>query len=51
MYNAFSSLKVKRLSDTDQPIFRKMGVHLTEAAYAIWTRAPLEHIAFLIEND
>lgn len=41
----------RRLSDTDQPIFLADGVHLTEAAYEIWTRALLEHIAFLIEND
>lgn len=41
----------RRLSNTDQPIFLEDGVHLTEAAYEIWTRALLEHIAFLIEND
>lgn len=41
----------RRLSDTDQAIFLADGVHLTEAAYEIWTRALLEHIAFLIEND
>ena len=40
-----------RLSNSDQPIFQEDGVHLTEAAYEIWTRALLEHIAFLIEND
>ncbi len=40
-----------RLNDADQPIFQEDGVHLTEAAYEIWTRALLEHIAFLIEND
>ncbi len=41
----------RRLRDTDQAIFLEDGVHLTEAAYEIWTRALLEHIAFLIEND
>ncbi len=40
-----------RLSNSDQPIFQEDGVHPTEAAYEIWTRALLEHIAFLIEND
>jgi len=40
-----------RLNDTDQSIFQEDGVHLTEAAYEIWARALLEHIAFLIEND
>jgi lysophospholipase L1-like esterase len=40
-----------RTSDSKQPIFQEDGVHLTEAAYEIWTRALLEHIAFLIEND
>jgi lysophospholipase L1-like esterase len=41
----------RRLIDSDQPIFQEDGVHLTEEAYEIWTRALLEHIAFLIEND
>jgi lysophospholipase L1-like esterase len=41
----------RRFRDTDQPIFLEDGVHLTEAAYEIWARALLEHIAFLIEND
>lgn len=41
----------RRFSDTDQEIFQEDGVHLTETAYEIWTRALLEHIAFLIEND
>lgn len=40
-----------RLADSDQAIFQKDGVHLTSAAYEIWTRNLLEHIAFLIEND
>lgn len=40
-----------RLQDTDQSIFQEDGIHLTEAAYEIWTRTLLEHIAFLIEND
>ena len=41
----------RRLSDSDQPVFQADGIHLTEAAYEIWARALLEHIAFLIEND
>jgi len=32
-------------------IFQEDGVHLTAAAYEIWTRALLEHIAFLVEDD
>ena len=41
----------QRFTDSDRQIFQSDGVHLTEAAYEIWTRALLEHIAFLIEND
>ena len=41
----------RRFSDSDQLLFQEDGVHLTEAAYEIWTRTLLEHIAFLIEND
>jgi len=41
----------QRFSNSNQTIFQDDGVHLTEAAYEIWTRALLEHIAFLIEND
>lgn len=41
----------RRFSDSDQPLFQEDGVHITEAAYEIWARALLEHIAFLIEND
>ncbi|MGB3224659.1 MAG: GDSL-type esterase/lipase family protein [Desulforhopalus sp.] len=40
-----------RAGDSKEPIFLEDGVHLTDAAYEIWTRALLEHIAFLIEND
>lgn len=40
-----------RFSDSELPIFQEDGVHITEAAYEIWARALLEHIAFLIEND
>jgi len=32
-------------------IFQGDGVHITEAAYEIWARNLLEHIAFLIEDD
>jgi lysophospholipase L1-like esterase len=41
----------QRFSDSDKQIFQSDGVHLTDAAYEIWTRTLLEHIAFLIEND
>jgi len=41
----------QRFIDSKQDIFQEDGVHLTKAAYEIWTRALLEHIAFLIEND
>ena len=41
----------RRFSDSDQILFQEDGVHITEAAYEIWARALLEHIAFLIEND
>lgn len=41
----------RRFCDSDQPIFQEDGVHITKAAYEIWARALLEHIAFLIEND
>jgi len=41
----------QRFNDSNQVIFQEDGVHLTKAAYEIWTRALLEHIAFLIEND
>jgi lysophospholipase L1-like esterase len=40
-----------RFSDSTRPIFQQDGVHITEAAYEIWARTLLEHIAFLIEND
>lgn len=41
----------QRFTESDRQIFQPDGVHLTQAAYEIWTRALLEHIAFLIEND
>jgi len=41
----------RRFSDSDQLLFQADGVHITEAAYEIWAKALLEHIAFLIEND
>lgn len=41
----------QRFADSDKQIFQADGVHLTQAAYEIWTRTLLEHIAFLIEND
>lgn len=41
----------QRFTESDKQIFQSDGVHLTEAAYEIWSRALLEHIAFLIDND
>jgi len=41
----------KRFVNSNKTLFQEDGVHLTEAAYAIWTRALLEHFAFLIEDD
>lgn len=41
----------KRFANSDKQLFQDDGVHLTAAAYAIWERALLEHIAFLVEND
>jgi lysophospholipase L1-like esterase len=40
-----------RFSGSAKVIFQEDGVHLTVAAYEIWTRALLEHIAFLVEDD
>ncbi|MBU1568498.1 MAG: hypothetical protein KJ630_23090 [Proteobacteria bacterium] len=41
----------KRFVSSDKQLFQEDGVHLTAAAYAIWERTLIEHIAFLIEND
>lgn len=41
----------KRFLGAGKPLFQEDGVHLTSAGYAVWERALLEHIAFLIEND
>ncbi len=41
----------QRFVDSNQVLFQEDGVHLTKAAYELWTRTLLEHIAFLIEND
>ena len=41
----------KRFLGAKKPLFQEDGVHLTAAGYAIWERALLEHIAFLVEND
>jgi lysophospholipase L1-like esterase len=41
----------RRFVASDKQLFQEDGVHLTAAAYAIWERALLEHIAFLVEND
>ncbi len=40
-----------RFTTTEQPVFLEDGINITEAAYEVWARALLEHIAFLIEND
>jgi len=37
--------------NSEAVIFQSDGVHITPAAYEIWARTLLEHIAFLIEND
>jgi lysophospholipase L1-like esterase len=41
----------RRFVVDDQQLFQDDGVHLTDAGYVIWTRALMEHIAFLVEND
>ncbi len=41
----------RRFVGSDKQLFQEDGVHITPAAYAIWERALLEHIAFLVEND
>lgn len=41
----------RRFVGDPRQLFQDDGVHLTEAGYGIWTRALMEHIAFLIEND
>jgi lysophospholipase L1-like esterase len=41
----------RRFVDSKKELFQEDGVHITAAAYSIWARALLEHIAFLIEND
>lgn len=41
----------RRFIDSDKQLFQEDGVHITAAAYSLWTRAILEHLAFLIEND
>ena len=40
-----------RLRKANQPVFLEDGISITEAAYEVWARTLLEHIAFLIEND
>jgi len=40
-----------RFVNSDKQVFQQDGVHLTDAAYEIWTRTLLEYIAFLIEDD
>ena len=40
-----------RLDSTAKEIFQDDGVHITPAAYEIWRRMLMEHIAFLLEND
>ncbi len=41
----------RRFAGSDKQLFQEDGVHITAAAYSIWNRALLEHIAFLLEND
>ncbi|WP_457578073.1 GDSL-type esterase/lipase family protein [Desulfomarina sp.] len=40
-----------KFHQSEETIFQADGVHITKAAYKIWSRILLEHIAFLIEND
>lgn len=37
--------------NSNAAIFQADGVHITGAAYEIWAKTLLEHIAFLVEND
>ena len=41
----------KRFVGSGKQLFQEDGVHLTAAAYAIWERSLLEHIAFLLDDD
>ncbi len=41
----------RRFVGSTKQLFQADGVHITADAYAIWERALLEHIAFLVEND
>lgn len=41
----------KRLALSSKQIFQNDGVHITPAAYEIWSRSLIEYIAFLIEDD
>ncbi|BCL59574.1 1-alkyl-2-acetylglycerophosphocholine esterase [Desulfomarina profundi] len=40
-----------KFCESEETIFQADGVHITKAAYEIWSRILLEHIAFLVEND
>lgn len=41
----------RRFVDSRKQLFQEDGVHLTPAAYSLWARGFLEHLAFLIDND
>ena len=41
----------RRFVDSGKQLFQEDGVHITAAAYSLWSRAFLEHLAFLIDND
>lgn len=41
----------QRFVDSDKQLFQEDGVHITAAAYSLWSRVFLEHLAFLIDND
>lgn len=41
----------RRFLDSGKQLFQEDGVHITAAAYSLWTRTFLEHLAFLIDND
>jgi len=41
----------RRFLDSGKQLFQEDGVHITAAAYSLWSRVFLEHLAFLIDND
>ena len=41
----------RRFLESGKQLFQEDGVHITAAAYSLWNRTFLEHLAFLIDND